>query len=349
MAKRKRLTPPAPEALVSGAEAAPATKSMFPRYPLGVGPSATTRAPIADMAGSAAAVAALSEVSAELQTARQEGRLVQALPLDSIDEGHLVRDRLLGSVAEDEMQILMTSLRARGQQSPIEVTQTQTGHYGLISGWRRLTALRRLHAETGDERFASAHALVRTPDNAQAAYVAMVEENEIRVGLSYFERARIVARAVEEGVCRTEKEALNTMFGSASRAKRSKIKSFLPLVEALGAHLKFPTAIGERLGLELAARLGDTGFAARLRDRLRKGAPDSAESEISLLQRALAGATELAARTPSRLRSETTAAAPKSEEIASGLWLTRDAEGLHLSGPGLNHDTIARIRAAVST
>jgi hypothetical protein len=32
------------------------------------------------------------------------------------------------------------------------------------------------------------------------AYLAMVEENEIRVGLSFYERARIVARAAEAGV-----------------------------------------------------------------------------------------------------------------------------------------------------
>lgn len=348
MAKRKRLTPPAPEALVSGVEAAPETKSVFPRYPLGVAPSATTRAPIADVVGSAAAVAALSEVSAELQAARQEGRLVQALPLDSVDEGHLVRDRLLGSVAEDEMQILMTSLRARGQQSPIEVTQTQNGQYGLISGWRRLTVLRRLYAETGDERFARVHALIRTPDTAQAAYVAMVEENEIRVGLSYFERARIVARAVEGGICRTEKEALNTLFGSASRAKRSKIKSFIPIVSCLGDALSFPTAIGERLGLELAARLNDTAFASRLRGRLRKAAPESPEAETALLQRVLASTSEPVAKATHGLKQSRPAVeVQKGEELAPGLWLYRDGSGLHLSGPGLDDSIVGCIRAAL--
>ena len=50
----------------------------------------------------------------------------------------------------------------------------------------------------------------------------MVEENEIRVGLSYYERARIVAKAVAQGVFETEKQALQRLFHTASRPKRSK-------------------------------------------------------------------------------------------------------------------------------
>lgn len=247
------------------------------------------------------------------------------------------------------MQSLMASLRARGQQSPIEVTEIEPGRYGLISGFRRLTALRRLHGETGDEAFARIHALVRSPDTAEAAYVAMVEENEIRVGLSYFERAHIVTRAVEEGVCSSEKQALNSLFGSASRSKRSKIKSFLPIVKVLSPHLKFPTSIGERLGLELAGRLKNKNFATHLQKRLRNANADSVEAETALLQRAIADTSKpddakvsVHKRTP--LGAFNTL---KGEEIATGLWLSRDATGLHLSGPGLDDATVTRIRAAL--
>jgi len=345
MAKRKRLTPPSPED-VRPVEGAPETKSIFPSYPLGVAPSATSarRAPIADMAGAAAATAALSEVSAELEAARAEGRLVQALPLDTIDAGHLVRDRLTGSVADDEMQSLVESLRSRGQQTPIEVMEVGQGRYGLISGWRRLTALRQLFEETGDAAFATVHALVRRPDTAVDAYVAMVEENEIRVGLSYFERAQIVARSVEEGVYATEKQALNGLFGTASRAKRSKIKSFLPVVEALGGTLRFPTAIGERLGLKLSAQLSETGFATWLKDQLIKATPTTAEAEATVLN------------TPKSQKSRTGQGitkptpdlkTPPGEEITPGLWLHRDANGLHLSGADL--DSIeSRLRSALN-
>ena len=111
-------------------------------------------APIAQVAGEAAASAALSELSQEMEAARAEGRLMVSLPLDAIDAGYLVRDRLVQD--EDEMQALIASLISRGQQTPIEVValpEPKDGQtHGLISGWRRLTALRRLYkaAQEGD-------------------------------------------------------------------------------------------------------------------------------------------------------------------------------------------------------
>ncbi len=351
MAKRKRLTPPRPEDLAPGPQSAPETKGMFPSYPMGVAPAPRRSPPIADMAGAAAAHAALSEVSAEMQTARDEGRLVQLLALDTVDEGYLVRDRI--TVAEDEMQTLMASLRARGQQTPIEVVETAPGRFGLISGWRRLTALRRLQQETDSAEFDTIRALVRRPEGAAQAYVSMVEENEIRVGLSYFERARIVARAVEAGVCADVPGALNTLFASASRAKRSKIKSFLPVVETLGAHLRHPTALSERLGLELSQRLqSDPGFAARLKDRLRKAAPETPEAEVVLLTRALADAKGQGGRKadgPARTGAgRAPLGAPPGEELAPGVFLRETAGGLHLSGPGLTPALVARLRKALA-
>ena len=51
-------------------------------------------APIAQIAGDSAVVAALREVTDELQAARAEGRLVQRLPLATIEADHLVRLQL---------------------------------------------------------------------------------------------------------------------------------------------------------------------------------------------------------------------------------------------------------------
>ena len=128
----------------------------------------------------------------------ESGRLVLDVGLDAIAPDHLVRDRL---PAEDaDMEALRESIRAHGQRTPVEVTPLQGAlPYGLISGWRRLAALRALHAETGDPRFATVQALVRRPETAAAAYVSMVEENEIRLGLSQYERARVAAIAAERG------------------------------------------------------------------------------------------------------------------------------------------------------
>lgn len=277
MAKRKRLTPPNP---VFHDNATPALP----------GPFAARNAPIADVAREAAGSAAFDELAQTLTRAREEGRMVLPLPLDAVQLDHLVRDRL--AVDDAEMTALMDSLRARGQQSPIEVADLGDNgpgpRYGLISGWRRCQALRRLHTETNDPKFATVLALLRRPDQASDAYRAMVEENEIRVGLSYFERARIVAKSVEQGVFETQKQALQQLFQSASRPKRSKIGSFLVIVDALDGHLRFPQSIGERAGLALSHALEDDAtLAPRLRAVLQSDPAPDATAEQALLSAAL--------------------------------------------------------------
>lgn len=313
MAKRKRLTPAQAGFLETPA---PETKSM-------------TGPPIAQVAGDAAALSALREVTDMVETAKSEGRMIQALPLASIDLGYLVRDRAV--VDEDEMQALVESLKSRGQQTPIEVVALESGRFGLISGWRRVKALTRLYEETGEDRFGTVQALERRPAEASDAYIAMVEENEIRVGLSYFERARIVVRSVEKGVFKHEREALNSLFASASRAKRSKIGSFTPVVSGFDGVLKFPAQLPERLGLQLARAItGDPDQVRRLADRLRKADPQDAEAELAVLTRALAGpagdtppAPPAGPETGSLQGSA--AATPKSErapeEVARGVFL----------------------------
>lgn len=285
MAKRKRLTPVEITTLVPDTAGASETKSMGP-YPFGVQPVATRRPPIAQVAGDAAAQAALEEVAGELHTARAEGRMVLELPLTAVDETYLVRDRMMAD--EEELNVLMESLRVRGQQTPVEVVELGQGHYGLISGWRRLTALRLLHELDGQAGHGAVQALLRRPEAASDAYLAMVEENEIRVGLSYYERARIAARAAEQGVYPDQKAALKGLFASVSRSKRSKIGSFVRLYAALDDRLRFPSAISERLGLALVKTFDDDpGQLKKLRERLRKVSPDRGSVEVTILERAV--------------------------------------------------------------
>ncbi|WP_299628669.1 ParB N-terminal domain-containing protein [uncultured Tateyamaria sp.] len=323
MAKRKRLSPANPD--VFGA--APETKSML------------ARAPIADVASDAATTAALHDVSRELSEARATGRMVLSLPVSAITLDHIVRDRV--AVDDAEMEALMASIAARGQQSPIEVLETGSGQYGLISGWRRCQAIVQLAAR-GDHD-GTVLALLRRPSDASETYQAMVEENEIRVGLSYYERARIAARAVEQGVFETQKAALLTLFATASRPKRSKIRSFLPLVAALDGHLRFPHAIGERLGLKISAALEThKGMGEQMRTALAKDAPDSPEAEQALLAQLL---TQTAP--PSEIPSKPRVV---HQNLAKNLQISWDEDGdwLRLSGPdmtpALRDQIIAQIR-----
>lgn len=275
MARRRRLT--------ETRSGAPERKSMdLETRPAPV----SAPAPIAQLAGDAAASSALDDLAETVAQARAEGRFAQPVPLDRVVEDYLVRDRL--AVEADALDTLQASLVARGQQVPIEVVDLGDGRFGLISGWRRLTALRRLHAETGEARFATVLAVLRQPETAAAAYLAMVEENEVRAGLSYYERARIVARAVEQGAYPTEKAGLQGLFATASRPRRSKIGAFLRIYHQLDGALRFPAALGERLGLALSRALEDQReLAARITEGLAKAPPPDAAAEAALLQEAL--------------------------------------------------------------
>jgi ParB family chromosome partitioning protein len=338
MAKRKRLTPFDPNISAQNAALIPVLETKAHLRPgLQSGP------PIAQVAGDASAQASLREVVEVLASARAEGRLVQKLPLDSIDAGYLVRDRI--ETDEEELGHLMTSLRNHGQRNPIEVTELPGGRFGLISGWRRMAALARLQAETGEARFGQVLALLRSPDTSEAAYVAMVEENEVRLGLSYYERARIAAKAVELGVFASEKQALQRLFAAASRAKRSKIGSYLAIYHGLDAALRHPSAIPERLGLALARWIEDhpTEVGAAAQGLIQLAAPNAAV-EIGWLTRHIgrpagAGAGMAGAPHADAQHSGTT-------EIRPGVFLsTADGPGpsvVTLSGPKV--DTAFRQR-----
>lgn len=268
MAKRKRLEVPT-ETVPADLE----TKSAFsaPRAHM----------PIAEVAGEVAGRAALEEVAREMTAAEEEGRVVKKLPLDRIVLRHLARDRMV--LDEEEMTALMASLEARGQQTPIEVLPIGDGTYGLISGLRRMEALRRLGQE-------EVLAILRRPETSQAAYQAMVEENEIRADLSFYERAQIAVAAVGQGVYPSTKAAVKGLFAHAPATKRSKITKFVTICEELGGVLRFPAAIPEHLGIKLAQAMeGKPDYASGIAVRLMQADVQDASSERAVLEAALKG------------------------------------------------------------
>ncbi len=273
MAKRKRLSPVDPTNIPGRA---PEIKSMSPS-------GSHRNPPIADMAGVASTQAALDEVTETLRNARELGRLVQPILLEQVDKNYLVRDRI--GLDQVELESLKQSLVRRGQQTPIEVVELEQGRFGLISGWRRFCAIEALFQETGEPRFATILAVLRQPETAADAYLAMVEENEIRASLSFYERARIVAQAVEQGVYPDQKSALKNLFRAIPRARRSKIKAFLPIVEALDDMLHHPSALTERLGLRLSSALRqDPDLAQMLRMALAELSSPTRMQEIAQIE-----------------------------------------------------------------
>jgi len=318
MAKRKRLELPA-DPVSFGLE----TKSAFPPA-LGPAAAPATRArmPIAEVARDTAARAALEEVAAAMTEAEEEGRVVRRLKLSLIDIHHLNRDRMV--LEAEEMAVLRSSIAERGQQTPVEVLQLSAGRFGLISGLRRIVVLKELGAET-------CLALVRRPETAEAAYVAMIEENEIRADVSFYERANIAVQAVGAGVYRDPRAAVRGLYGRSPAAKRSKILKFVTLRQTLGKMLAFPAAIPEKLGLALATAIeADRAVAARIGDALRKTPPADAAAERRVLERALRNAGAGAAET--------------GEEIAPGIRFQARRGRAVLSGPGVDADLARALR-----
>lgn len=271
MARRRRLEPPTSADLADIRAAAAA--DLTPRgggegYAVPV-LHAALAPPIAQVAADSASaqrqeIDALRSIagaaerdSARLKTAERDGLLMVDAPLSAIDVDFLSRDRMSAVVEDDGWRALKASIQANGQRTPVELTPLDGDplRYGLISGYRRLAVLKRLHAETGEPRWAHARAILRAPATLAQAFLGMVEENEIRESLSYFERGRVCLRAAEQGAFASAEAALETLFASASPAKRSKIRSFVLIVEELGDLLAHPRAIGERLGLRVAQAL----------------------------------------------------------------------------------------------
>jgi ParB family transcriptional regulator, chromosome partitioning protein len=297
MAKRRRLDAPDPldlEALEVGFAAKPAMGAAF-------------AAPIAQIAAETAQardplpVAQRTEVARDFtaaeayRCAQEEGRLILDLPLERIQTDHITRDRMI--VSADDMDELKSSLRMSGQRLPIEVVALPDGKYGLISGWRRVTALQALQHEN-PARFSHVRALVRVDALPGGAYAAMVEENEIREQLTPYERGRIAVVAAERGAFASADQAVDVIFATASKAKRSKIRSFAVVHEELGGTLNFPTDLSERNGLRLAAALR-LGFGAKLRAALNEGQGVDALTEMLVMEPVLSEA-EAVTREPAR-------------------------------------------------
>lgn len=271
MARRKRLDP----AELAASRPAPEPKSM--------GMPEAAAPPIARVAGESAGGGARA-----LAMADEAGRLIHAIPLTSINMSHLTRDRIKST--DEGMQSLRASIMAHGQRMPVEVMQSDAQppyHFGLISGYRRMQAVMELAAEhPGDTRFTTIKAFIRQPDDLRGAYVAMVEENEIREDVSHFERARVALMATQAEVFESVEEAVNALYAAGSKARRSKIRSFVSVVQELGSTLTYPQSVNERLGLRLAEAIR-AGQGARLVQALTEGSFDDAAGQNAVLEAAL--------------------------------------------------------------
>lgn len=284
--------------------------------------------------------AARDKVDAErLRSADAKGLVLREIPLEQIDADAIVRDRL--ALDADEMRELQLSIAAQGLRLPVEVFEIDGG-YGLLSGYRRLRAVQNLRALSGQSKYDTIRAIIRDPEAMGGTFAAMVEENEIRANLSHFERGRIAVIAAKQGAFPNVEAAVDGLFPSASKAKRSKVRSFALIFEELGDMLTFPGALREKDGLKIASALRD-GHEAALREALASRVPESAPDELAMIEQGMAGLEPAAPRPEKGGRPKTAdtgrrVALPTQISLRSG----SDAQGwyIRLEGARVSADLV---------
>ena len=291
MVKRKRLATPSTADLSRIEQEFRSETTGRPSIGRGIAPIAQIAADTATQVQPETAEvrierARLEADSAQLRKAQEQGLLMLELPVEQIDESVMVRDRM--AVDEEEMQELRLSIAANGLRLPIEVFELEHPdedgpRYGLLSGYRRLLAVRSLLTLTEAEKYSHIRALVRPRSQADTAFVLMVEENEVRENLSHFERGRIAVIAANQGAFSSTDDAVDKLFATGSKAKRSKVRSFALIFEELGDMLKFPEALTERRGLRLATALR-RGAEDAIRRVLSERLPANAEEEWASME-----------------------------------------------------------------
>ncbi|MEP3439864.1 MAG: ParB/RepB/Spo0J family partition protein [Sulfitobacter sp.] len=293
MAKRRKLTAPSVEHLNQIEEEFRRETSPNP----GMAPIAQVAAENAMNVNviDPATRAKLAELDKH-RAAEAHGLVARLIPIDAVDPSLLTRDRM--ELNADDFAELKAAILANGLRMPIEVCELEPvegqPRYGLISGYRRFRAVSELRGQPG-QAAGVIEALVRPAVSASASMEAMVEENEIRADLTQFERGRIAVLAAQNGIYKDVEEATAQLFAFASKAKRSKIRSFAKVFEGLGDVLSFPLALKEKQGLTLAAGLRD-GAGDALRDALASAEPADAADEWAVVEQVL---ERLAAKPPS--------------------------------------------------
>lgn len=168
------------------------------------------------------------------------------IPTDQIDASALPRDRgIHDGEAQHELEM---SILSGGLRQPIEVWQLSEPRdqhrYGLISGFRRLTAVRALGHDT-------ISAFLRSPRDVPAALAAMVSENEIRAQISPWEKGLLILDCMRSGLFETPDAAIDALYPVLSRQKRTRLRSIVMVVEVFDGALATP----ERLSIARIERL----------------------------------------------------------------------------------------------
>ena len=276
-------------------EAAPELKSGAPhrRGPMAEAVHENAEALRSRKSQEAAIRAENDALAEELVRLKREGLVVDLIPIDAIDTRKLTRDRARGP--DMELADLKASIKELGLSNPIRVEKKADGRYELIQGMRRLTAYRELAAETKDPKYARIPAgLMAGGETLEGLYRRMVDENLVRKDISFAEMADLARTYAADPAtdCHDTDKAVAILFKSTNYSKRSYIRAFAAMLDAIGEHLLFASDIPRNLGLEVRRRMEiepmvAQGIIADLKDWENR----SVQDELDVLRR-WAGAGE---------------------------------------------------------
>lgn len=228
-----------------------------------------------------------------IRAATQGGadRTYQEISVDEIRDSR-IRDRI--DINED-LNSLVDSLRANGQQIPILVRIVEGGGYEIVVGRRRLAATRRM----GLPRI---KAFVAKMDDREA-FVAQGIENSARLETSYIERARAAAQGVEAGY---EQKDIAEFLNISPTLVNFMVKTFEALGEDLVQTIGPARGVGRRNWDKLVAGMQQNSLSPKdVTALVATEEPDSVSRFHAILNTVLTGKPKAKAKTDASKANDT--------------------------------------------
>jgi ParB family chromosome partitioning protein len=232
--------------------------------------------------------------------------MITHIPTTEILENALLRDR--SHLDQEAIESLAASIHRDGLRQPVEVwtlsQPSETHRYGLISGLRRLTAIRLLHSRHPATHTTIA-AFIRTPASIPDAMAQMIAENEIRENLTPWERGLTLATCVNQGLFDTIDAAIAALHPTATKQKRTRLRTLALVAEELEGSFTTPELLSqtqiERLATCLRGGLSPL-IAQILKENRRASLPSQWAALLPTLTEALAPESDPTPTAPGRPR-----------------------------------------------
>lgn len=120
---------------------------------------------------------------------------------------------------------------------------------------------------------------------------AMVEENEIRAGISPYERGLVCVKARDMGAFGSIEEAVEGLYPSAPSYKRSRVRTLAHFAEEVGGFFKAPEKLSHRQVMRIASAL-NAGLGDLLRTALEESSITDPDHQWNLVKPVLEEAEE---------------------------------------------------------